>query len=40
MKKIAKPVDRGSRDRNENELRDEKEIAECYESTIVSKVIF
>jgi len=35
MKKIAKPADRGSR-----EVREEKEISECYESTIVNTVIF
>ncbi|MCX5828669.1 MAG: hypothetical protein NTV58_11820 [Deltaproteobacteria bacterium] len=40
MKKIAKPADRGNKDRYEDELREEKEISECYESTIVNKVIF
>lgn len=40
MKKITKPADRGNRDRYEDEFRDEKEIGECYESTIVTKVIF
>jgi hypothetical protein len=39
MKKIAKPADRGNRDRYEDELKDEKEIGECYESTIVNHVI-
>lgn len=39
MKKNAKPADRGTRDRYEDELREEKEITECYESTIVNHVI-
>lgn len=40
MKKIAKPADRGSRDKCVDEVREEKEITECYESTIVNAVIF
>lgn len=40
MKKITKPADRGNRDRYEDEVREEREISECYESTIVNAVIF
>ena len=39
MKKIAKPADKGNRDKYTDELREAKEMGECYESTIVTKVI-
>ena len=37
MKKIAKPADRGNKDKCDGES---KEMSECYESTIVNKVKF
>ena len=39
MKKIAKPADKGNRDKYTDELKEAKETGECYESTLVNTVI-